>query len=93
MLTQVLKNTRLARGRVEITISGLRDGAPYKVALHKKLAAKRLSFRFKYFQSLEADFELPERFVPTNVELKVVPTVRGLHRITETYAWAKVNEE
>jgi len=75
VLTQVLKNHRLARGLVRISVEGLVDGHGKTITL-KDLTEKRikeLKYRFKYFQNLEEDLTLPESFKPVRATIQVIP--------------------
>lgn len=86
VLTQVIKQNRITRGEVEMTIEGLEDGQQRTLTLKQVENGKqdKLSFRFKYFQNFEGDMVLPEGFVPTRVLLKVVSS-----RVTieKTFDW------
>lgn len=93
VLTQVLKNDRLARGLVRITVEGLVEGQGKTLTL-KDLTEKRikeLKYRFKYFQNLEEDLILPEGFKPVRVTIQVVPTKGKNKMIEKTIDWP--NEE
>jgi hypothetical protein len=75
VLTQVLKNDRVIRGRVKLTIEGAKNGKLTELALSDVThdSVKELSFRFKYFQNLEGDIVLPKGFVPVRVHIDVDP--------------------
>ncbi len=73
VLTQVLKNDRLARGKVSVDIEGLEDGQNKVLSLQDLTsdANKNLAFNFKYFQNFEGDLKLPTRFVPLRAVVRV----------------------
>lgn len=76
VLTQVLKNHRLARGYVTLSMEGILNGQLMTLSL-KDITEKRIKeikYRFKYFQNLEEDLVLPEGFKPLRAMIKVIPT-------------------
>lgn len=88
VLTQVIKSSRQARGKVEVDIEGLEKGRKRRYALAELSADKELNleFKFKYFQSFEGDILLPKDFVPTRVEVKVNA---GATQLDKTYDWPR----
>ncbi len=88
VLTQVLKNDRIARGVVRVRVEGVRDGRPQTLPLHQLTPAKdkeNLPFRFRYFQKFEGDLLLPEGFVPRSVTVEVRP--RKGKGFKESFPW------
>jgi len=86
VLTQVIKNSRITRGKVMMQVEGVRNGKSVKLNL-TSLSAKgqtQLDFRFKYFQSFEGDLIMPKDFTPSRVHVKV-----SSNRVTleKTFAW------
>ncbi len=86
VLTQVIKNSRITRGKVMMQIEGVRNGKSVKLNLTSLSAKgqKQLDFRFKYFQSFEGDLIIPKDFMPSRVHVKV-----SSNRVTleKTFAW------
>lgn len=91
VLTQVLKNERVARGEVEITLSGVFEGRPHNISLQDldQQAKKSLKFRFKYFQMFEGDLQLPDGFSPHSIDVVVKPR-RSNNSINESFPWPQV---
>jgi hypothetical protein len=91
VLTQVLKNDRLARGDVDVVLEGIRedDGQQETIKLKDVAVPKirSLNFRFKYFQSFEGDMEMPEGFVPIRVNVTVNPSSRRLKSVQKVFDW------
>ena len=91
VLTQVLKNDRLARGRVDVLIEGIReeDGRQENLKLTDITVPKRavMNFKFKYFQAFEGDVEMPEGFVPIRVSVTVDPSGRSLESVEKIFDW------
>ena len=95
VLTQVLKNHRLARGYVRLSMEGLLNGQLMTLTL-KDLTEKQIKeikYRFKYFQNLEEDLILPEGFKPLRAMIQVVPTGgKSRKTIEKTIELAKLGE-
>ena len=93
VLTQVLKNDRLATGKVKMQVQGLRNGEPAVLSLRQitEKSVKDLSYRFKYFQNIEGDIELPEGFTPLRMSIQILPRGREKDKIDKTIPWP--NEE
>ncbi len=89
VLTQVLKNDRLARGTVRLRVEGLQGGQPRSLdlsALSEK-PVKELPYRFKYFQDLEGDLILPDGFTPLRITVRILPRGRRKDSIEKTIDW------
>ena len=89
VLTQVLKNDRLARGAVRFRVEGLQGSQPRSLelpALTEK-RVKELSYRFKYFQNLEGDLILPDGFTPLRVTVRILPRGRHKDSVKKTFDW------
>ncbi len=90
VLTQVLKNDRLATGKVRINVDGLINNQPKTLSL-KQLSekpVKELNYRFKYFQKLEGNLTLPKGFTPFRVNIDIVPRSRKRNSIEKTINWS-----
>lgn len=91
VLTQVLKNDRLARGRVDVLIEGIReeDGRQENLTLTEITVPKRQSmrFKFKYFQAFEGNIKMPDGFVPIRVSVTVDPSGNSLESVEKVFDW------
>jgi hypothetical protein len=89
VLTQVLKNDRLATGKVKLRVDGLRNNVPTTLQLRDitEKSVKDLNYRFKYFQNIEGDIELPENFEPLRVNVEILPRGRQKDKIDKTIEW------
>ena len=91
VLTQVLKNDRLAHGRVDVLIEGIReeDGRQENLTLTDVSVPKRqaMNFNFKYFQAFEGDLAMPQGFVPIRVSVTVAPNGRKLDSVEKIFDW------
>ncbi|MGD8999032.1 MAG: hypothetical protein PVF75_01340 [Granulosicoccaceae bacterium] len=86
VLTQVIKNSRMTRGNVEVKVEGLRNGEHEVLAL-KDIATEKLDklpFRFRYFQNLEGDLLMPEGFTPSRIMVRIVSNHVTLEK---TFDW------
>lgn len=90
ILTQVLKNDRTARGSIRISIAG-QSGNETKVLSLREVtekSVKELEYRFKYFQNLEGDIQLPVGFKPQRITVSLLPKgARGEELIEKTFDW------
>lgn len=96
VLTQVLKNEYLVRGRVRLYIEGLQAGQQKQLRLSEVSGGKLdddLSMRFKYFQNIEGDIVLPKGFVPSSVVVDLIPTGKGRTRIKKNFDWADITSQ
>lgn len=96
VLTQVLKNEYIVRGRVRIFIDGLQAGRQKQLSLSEVSGGKLqddLSMHFKYFQNIEGDIVLPDGFVPSSVVVDLIPTGKGRTRIKKNFEWADITSQ
>lgn len=89
ILTQVLKNDKVAVGSVALAVGGVLDGRPEKLSLSKLSQGDndKLRFKFKYFQNFEGDLRFPAGFQPDSVHLVVTPSGRGLDPVEQKFDW------
>jgi len=89
VLTQVLKNDRIAHGRVQLRVDGLMNNDPktLHLAAMSDKAVKELSYQFKYFQNLEGNLNLPENFRPLRASIQILPRGRKTDMIEKTIEW------
>jgi len=87
VLTQVLKNDRVVRGRAEVAIEGSQNGRMAVLDLAQLDPSKNgFEFKFKYFQNFEGDFQLPAGFSPHRVTVKVGPRDGG-NAVEKIFNW------
>jgi hypothetical protein len=92
VLTQVMKNEYLVRGRVVVSIDGLQSGKQKQLTLSEVSGGKlaHLTMRFKYFQNIEGDIVLPQDFVPSSVMVDLIPSGKRRTRIKKNFEWADI---
>ena len=96
VLTQVMKNEYIVRGRVRISIEGLQAGQQQQLSLSQLSGGKLdddITMRFKYFQNIEGDIVLPDGFVPSSVVVDLIPTGKGRTRIKKNFEWADITSQ
>ncbi|GAB2990617.1 DUF6776 family protein [Psychrosphaera aestuarii] len=73
-VVQTDSKKRNAKGNISLNIVGYENGQRTTLDLAKlaNLSSSDLKFSFHYFQYFEGKFQLPEGFVPANIEIKVV---------------------
>lgn len=89
VLVQSMRQDAAAAGAVSINIEGVRNNAPEQLSLAQAGGETRadgqVDFRFRYFQELQQDINLPPDFEPRAVTVEVrsgrLPPVR------ESYPW------
>lgn len=77
-------------GRVVFTIVGSEDGEPRSYplsALSGQVEGEYIPLRFKYFQNIEGELQLPEGFEPQGVELSLKSSGRNGFNIEQRYGW------
>jgi hypothetical protein len=92
ILTQYVKNNRLISGTVSMVVGGVQDGQQVELT-HARIAGDgkhSMKFKFKYFQELEGDIELPAGFLPLRVNLKAGTDGRGKAAAERTFSWSDV---
>ena len=77
-------------GAVRVTVEGRRSGRPARLELREASASRaaQLTYRFVYFENLEAELALPAGFEPERVVVEVRPAERGAAPVTRTLLWA-----
>ncbi len=88
-LTQVLKHSRLAQGKVRLNIEGIVNGHQKLLRLNELTEnhIKELNFKFKYFQNFKGNITLPEQFQAKRVSLQVLPRGREKDMIEKVFDW------
>lgn len=89
VLTQVLKNDRLARGNVKLNFDGLQNGESKILNLRQVTGnkVKELNYRFKYFQNVEGVVEFPDDFKLLRVTVQILPNGKERDMIEKTIEW------
>jgi len=92
ILTQYGRHLRAVHGFATMTVAGVQDGKKkqLRLSLLGSRSSQRVKFRFKYFQELQGDFELPEGFLPLRIILKSIPQGKKAVPAEKVYSWSDV---
>lgn len=89
LLTQVVDKHDYVQGGVRISLLGQNDGQEETIQVSEsgRDKAEAIKFRFRYFQNIIGELQLPEGFVPR--EVMVVAQSSGLNaqRLEKTFDW------
>lgn len=88
VLTQVIKNNKVTHGTVSMVVEGLQSDKQVELKLSDISTARKntLPFKFKYFQNIEGDVQLPEGFTPSRVILSIASNSTSLDK---TFNWPR----
>jgi hypothetical protein len=89
LLTQSNRTKKVAKGKVNVTIDGKRNGEMHRIEIFDIEAATgdAIEYSFKYFQRLNGAFELPEDFTPKKILVEVEPASKSKQPIQKSYSW------
>ena len=84
---------RVLEGKVAVAVAG-RIGDERTVLPLADILPEGNTFdpglNFRYFQNLEGEFELPEGFVPEQVEVKAESTKPAANKVEKIFSWSVV---
>jgi hypothetical protein len=90
MLTQVGDNNRFIQGFVGVNVLGVLNGKVTSIPL-KDLSddVDRLDirFRYRYFQDVKGELNLPDGFVPEQIQVVAQATGNKARRLERTFDW------
>ena len=89
-LTQTLRTGPVSRGRVRLSISGVRDGKLSTLSweeLAPNQPKEGLPFSFKYFQQVTGSFMLPKGFSPNRIRV-LADASNKAGDVAQEFAWA-----
>ena len=91
LLTQSNRSKKLAKGKINVTIDGKKDGEMHRIEVFDAadVTGDAIAYSFKYFQRLNGAFELPENFVPKKILVEVKPDSKSKSKqpIQMSYSW------
>lgn len=90
VVTQVADNRSYVAGRVKINVHGLDNGEKKALSvatLSEDMESDGAKFKFRYFQDIVGEFELPDGFVPEHVEVIAQSTGRKAMRLEKKFDW------
>ena len=95
MMTQVVDNTNYVQGEVAVNVIGLRFGEQEVIALRdldENISELGIPFRFRYFQELKGVLNLPDGFIPQQLQVVMQSRGQNSQRVEETRNWNSEGE-
>ena len=95
MMTQVVDNTNYVQGEVAVNVIGLRSGEQEVIALRDlddNINELGIPFRFRYFQELKGVLNLPDGFIPQQLQVVMQSRGQNSQRVEETRNWNSEGE-
>lgn len=90
LVQQSATRHNLVKGHASFTVVGSQDGQPRRYplsALSQQVDSEKILLRFKYFQNIEGELQLPRGFEPEGVELSLKSSGRKGFNIEQRYGW------
>jgi hypothetical protein len=92
-VSQVINSGSVVKGKIKMTITGLKGEQTVKLDL-KQLSEEKLDshkMRFRYFQNVEGKLRIPTDFQPAKVKIEVKPTSSKLAPVDAAFEWSPVS--
>ncbi len=89
LLTQVVEKHDYVQGGVEISVFGRHHDAEKKLTLNEMSpgAKDSIRFRFRYFQNIDGELNLPEGFKPQQILIVARSSGRNSQRLEKKFDW------
>jgi hypothetical protein len=90
ILQQLAVKHRLLRGNVAVELVGTLEGEVKKLSLHRvsaQIKEQQIDLRFKYFQYVEGELELPVGFVPERVDIVATASKPKAVQVEKQFGW------
>ena len=94
VVQQVVRKHALLKGHVTVDLVGVVDGTEKRLPLAKiseQAETERLKLRFKYFQTIEGELQLPAGFRPQRVEVVAQASAPKYARVDKQFVWADIH--
>lgn len=90
-LVQAMRHESIVSGLAEITLKGMRDGAPARYTVGELLGRPRaqLPFSFRYFQAIEQAVVLPAGFEPYEADVRLQSS-KSPRPVQQVFPWQPV---
>lgn len=88
-VTQMKEDFGTSKGQVDIRVGGTLEGTAKSLTLAELTDKKTENhkIRFRHFQNIQGQLQLPEGFVPDSLIIEVVPETKGLPPLRESFDW------
>ena len=89
LLTQVVDKRGYVKGGVQLSLLGQNDGQEKALQLGEqgRDKAEAIKFRFRYFQNIAGEVQLPEGFVPREFMVVAQSSEPIAQRLEKTFDW------
>lgn len=90
VVQQLATNHQVLNGSLRVNVIGHEGGQPRSIPLKdlsSEISDEELKLRFKYFQNLTGQIELPEGFEPERIELVASSTGRDGVSVEKKFGW------
>lgn len=89
VLTQVTNNRNFVEGVATVNLIGMKEGEQQILPLRDLEGSDSLGikFRFRYFQNLEGELQLPDGFEPEKIQVVAQAKGRKTTKIERTFDW------
>jgi len=90
-VSQVINSGTTAKGRIQISVEGLKDDQAATLSLKDLTGGKVKShkMRFRYFQNIEGSLTLPDGFVPAKIVIELDPEGKKQDKVKAIYDWPR----
>jgi len=88
VLIQAYNHKQMVEGRLVLEITGMQGGAADKLRIDR-IADKPIEVNFRYFQTVEGEFDLPSGFVPGRVKVSILSHRRDQSAVERAWPWPK----
>jgi len=88
-VSQVKDDFGMSKGRIEISVQGTFEGEAKTLTLAELTEKKKKAhkMRFRHFQKIQGQLQLPEGFTPDSLIVEVVPETKKLSPLRESFDW------
>jgi len=89
-LQQLALKHNVLKGSVSVSVVGIQDGLQKTYSLGQLLVGQEsaaLKLRFKYFQNIEGELQLPSGFEPQRVDVVAKATSPKSVEVEKHYGW------
>jgi TolA-binding protein len=88
-VSNVQKNSGVTQGKIWVTLEGNQDGKVSSLPLEAVTAEKvgSLKMRFRYFQKVDGQIQLPPGFKPSAVSVEVRPASSRQKAVKQRFDW------
>ena len=92
VLTKSGKSDYTVRGNVIISVEGLLDGKTHTYELKEisEVKPSAMKYSFRYFQAFVGVLQLPEKFYPETVQVRIKSKTKKVKSLENTFNWAEL---